>query len=258
MKIWYQSMLMLGKDPTYDDFEKTLKSHLKRVARPDTDIVVHGVETASSFLELYIYEELLHNRQIVDNIIQAEQEGFDAFCMGCMFDPAFHALREVASIPVCSIAEASMLLACLLSPNFSLLASNSVQLRREIELVKRYGLQNRFIECSPLDISLPELQKGFEDPRMIIEPAKEVAKEAAKKGVCMFVNSCGCTNMVMAKYDIREIEGIPVLEGGGALIKIAEMLVDLKNIGIERTHLGLYTPIPKGDLESMRMLYHSE
>lgn len=255
MKIWYQSTLSLDKDPIFNEYKETLKSHLNKVARPGTEVVVHGTEIASPFIERCMYEELLHDGQIVDNVVRAEREGYDAFCVGCMFDPAFYALREVAKIPVSSMAETTMLLACLLSPNFSLLASSKEQLRREIELVKRYGLEGRFIECEPMKTNLEELQKGFKDPRAVTEPAKEVAREAAKKGVCMFVNGCGCTNMVLAKHGIREIEGIPVLEGGGALIKMTEMLLDLKNMGINRSRLGFYTPMPEGDLSSLRKIY---
>jgi allantoin racemase len=258
MKIWYQSTLSIDKDPMFNDYKISLMSHLNRVARPGTEVTVHGTEITSPFLEWSMYEELLHDRQIIDNLIQAEKEGYDAFCVGCMFDPAFYALREVGKIPVCSLAEATMLLACLLSPNFSLLASSKEQLRKETELVKRYALQDRFIKCEPMRINLEELQKGFQDPRIVMESAKEVAREAAKKGVCILVNGCGCTNMVLAKHGIREIEGIPVMEGGGALIKIAEMLVDLKNMGINRSHLGPYTSMAKGDLSSLRKMYGLE
>ncbi len=255
MKIWYQSTLNIDNNPIFHEYKMTLKSHLNRIARPGTEVVVHGTEIASPFIERSMYEELLHDHQIVDNLIRAEREEFDVFCVGCMFDPAFYALREIARIPVCSMSEATMLLACLLSPNFSLLASSKDQLRREIELVKRYGLESRFIECDPMTINLEELQKGFKDPRVVTESAKEVAKEAAKKKVCMFVNGCGCTNMVLAMHGIHEIEGIPVLEGGGALIKVAEMLFDLKNMGIHRSHLGLYTTMPEGDISSLRKIY---
>ena len=42
------------------------------------------------------------------------------------------------------------------------------------------------------------------------------------------------------------------------MIKVAEMLVDLKAMGIERSGLGLYMPTPKGDLASLRKLYGIE
>ncbi len=258
MRIWFQSTLPIDKDPMFREYKSTLQKHLNTVARKGTEIVVHGTDVASPFLELYVYEELLHDRQIVDRAIQAEREGYDAFCVGCMNDPAFYALREATRIPVCSIAETSMFLACLLAPNFSLLASTKEQLRRQTELVKRYGLQSRFIECEPMKISLEEIQKGFANPEVVTASAKGVAREAAQKRVCMFVTSCGCTNMILAKHNIHEIEGIPVLEGGGALVKTAELLVDLSKMGIHRSRLGHYTPIPEQDLIAMRKIYGIE
>lgn len=183
MRIWFQSTLPIDKDPMFREYKSTLQAHLNKIAREGTEIVIHGTDVASPFLELYVYEELLHDRYIVDRAIQAEREGYDAFCVGCMNDPAFYALREATSVPVCSIAETSMLLACLLSPNFSLLASTKEQLRRQTELVKCYGLQDRFIECEPMKISLDKIQQGFENPEVVTTSAKEVATETARKRV---------------------------------------------------------------------------
>ena len=255
MKIWYQSGGSLGKHPRYNEYEATLKSYLSKIARPGTEVSVHGVELASPSIQTSKYEQLLHDYQIVENLLRAQREGYDAFCVGCAFDPGFYALREVADIPVLSLSEACMLLACLLSPNFSLLCHHKPLLLRVLALVKRYGLQSRFIECDSLRISPSELIRGFEDPEVILKPAREVAKDAAEKGVCMFVVAEGIINMIMAKHNIHEIEGIPVLEGGGALVKMTEMLVDLKNMGIDRSRLGMYTPLPKEDLDSLRKHY---
>lgn len=257
MKIWFQSSTPLGYDPKYDDYRDTLVSYLNKVARPGNEVSVHGCKLMSPYYVASRYEMLLHDYQIIENLLQAQQEGYDAFCMTCMFDPAFDALREVADIPVCSSAETSMLLASFLSPNFSLLSYNKMVTMRMIELVKRYGLQDRFIETSTLHIEQEEeaFYRAFDNPRVILEPAKELAREATKRGVCLFVNTDGRLNMIMAKHNIRQIEGIPVLEGGGAMLKMAELLVDLKNMGVERSKLGLYTPIAKEDLASMRKLY---
>ena len=256
MKIWYQSGTSIGKDARYNEYKIMLESYLNSVAGPDTEVSVHGVETCSPNIEVSRYEALLHHYQIAENLLQAQRENYDAFCVGCMFDPAFYAIREIADIPVCTLAENSMLLACMLSPNFSLLSFNRVLLLRVIELVKRYGLQQRFIECRNFTVDPVEVfEKGFIDPQIVIKPAGDVAREAASKGVGMFVNCDGVLNMIMAKHNIHEIEGIPVLQGGGALVKATEMLVDLKKMGVERSSLGLYTKLPKEDLTSLRKLY---
>lgn len=255
MRIFYQSGTSLGKNSMWSEYEEMLRNHLNSIARSGTKVEIHGVETCTPNVDIYMYEELLHDRQIVDNLIRAEKEGYDAFSVGCALDPAFYALRQVANIPVSFMAESSMLLASLLAPNFTLLSYRKVQLLRVIELVKRYGLQDRFIECDSFQISLEELQNGFKRPDVVLKPAQKVAKEAAQKGVCMLVNTCGCLNMIFAKHHIREIEGIPLLESGGALIKMTEMLVDLKNMGMEGSRSGLYSRMPREHIESMRRLY---
>ena len=40
MKIWHQSFTVLSELGAYDD---ALRAHFKRVARPDTEIVMHGM-----------------------------------------------------------------------------------------------------------------------------------------------------------------------------------------------------------------------
>ena len=97
--------------------------------------------------------------------------------------------------------------------------------------------------------------EAFNNPEFFLEPAREIARQAKEKGVCMFVSGEGVFNLIIAKHDIHEIEGIPILEGSGAMIKVAEMLVDLKNMNIERSNLGLYTAMPKEDLASILKLY---
>jgi len=255
MKIWYQSGASLGRDPSWTEYETTLKTYLNKIARPGTQVDVHGVELFSHTDDKFRYEEYFHDRQIVENAIRAEREGYDAFCVGCARDPAAVALREVVEIPVCNLLETSMHMACLLSPNFSLLAHGKALLRRQVELVKRYGLSDRFIECSSFEVTLDDLQGGFRDPRVVVDPAKAVAREAASKGVCMFVNACGCLNAIMGKFCLREIGDIPVLDGAALAIKVTEMLVDLRGIGVNRSKLGSFTPVPKHVLKSVLELY---
>ena len=255
MKIWYQSGTNLTANPNFMEYAANLKSYLNERARPGTEVTVHGVEVASPNIDRYVTEELLHSRQILQNLIQAQREGYDGLCIGNAFDPAFSAIHEIAEIPVCFLSESNMLLACLLSPNFSVLCHDPSLLRRVVALVKRYGLQERFIECDSFHEPIKEMLKAFEDPEIFLRPARKVAKEAKEKGVCMLINGEGVFNPIIAKYKISEIDGIPVLEGGGAMIRMTEMLVDLESLGITRSRLGSSTSIPKEDLASLLKLY---
>ena len=153
MKIWYQSGTNIDKNPATKAYAATMKNYLNSIARPGTEVSVHGVEKCSSYLDSFQTEEVLNSHQILGNFIRAQREGYDAFCVGNAFDPAFYGIREIAEIPVCSLAEASMVLACLLAPNFSIMCHDAPLLRRVTALVKRYGFQERFIACN--DCHLP-------------------------------------------------------------------------------------------------------
>lgn len=255
MKIWYQSGAALGKNPRYNAYYEMLKTHIQKAARPGTEVSVHGVERSSPYHQVCRYEELLHNYQIAENYLQAQREGYDGFCVGCALDPAYYAIREVQEIPYCTLTEANVLLACMLAPNFSLLCHNKQLLLRVTELVKRYKLENRFIPCDSLGMTPAELPKGFDDPEYFLRPAREMARDAAQKGVGVFVVAEGVINMILAKHKITHIEGIPVIEGGSALVKITEMLVDLKQMGIEASRLGLFNHMPQEDFAAMRQVF---
>ena len=60
MKIWYQSGASIGFDPMWNEYEATLNSYLNRIARPGTEVSVHGVELCSPNLA-YMTEALLHD-----------------------------------------------------------------------------------------------------------------------------------------------------------------------------------------------------
>ncbi|MFH1169213.1 MAG: aspartate/glutamate racemase family protein [Chloroflexota bacterium] len=255
MKIWYQSGTNIDKNPTTREYAATMNSYLNSIARQGTEVSVHGVEICSPYLDSFQTEEVLHSGQVLGNLVRAQREGYDAFCVGNAYDPAFYGLREVAEIPVCGLAEASMVLACLLAPNFSIMCHDAPLLRRVTELVKRYGFQDRFIATNDCHLPIAEAFKAFNDPEIFLGPAREVAREGARKGVTMFINGEGVLNMILAKYNVHEIEGIPILEGGGAIIKLAEMLVDLKKMGIKKSPLGLYNPVPKDHLASLLKMY---
>jgi hypothetical protein len=46
------------KDPTWNEYETTLKTYLNKISRPDTEVVVHGMDICSPTIDIYTYEEL--------------------------------------------------------------------------------------------------------------------------------------------------------------------------------------------------------
>jgi len=258
MKIWLQSASAIGRDPLWESYEKALIEHAQRVPRPGTTVTVHGVDKMSTGIDRSRYIEFLNSPKIIDNAIQAEREGYDAFALTCMLDPGFFELREAVDIPVVFAFETSCHLACMLGPKFALLAYNEIILRRLSEYVKHYGLGDRLVPTTSFTVSLEALQDGFKDPEPLLKEARKLAKKADENGTDMLISLCGCMNMIFVSHGIREIEGIPFIDSVGTAIKAAEMLVDLKKMGIDRPRRGLYAPLSKEQLQDIRKLYEAE
>ena len=92
----------------------------------------------------------------------------------------------------------------------------------------------------------------------MLEELRPVARKAAKHGADMLISTSGILTMILATHGITEIEGVPFLDSVGVAIKTAELLVDLKKMGVDRVRRGLFTPLSKEELSDVRKLYNVE
>lgn len=233
MKIWYQSSAAFGTDAAWKPYEECLLRHLQSVVRPGTEIIVHGTDAAHPAEEKSYYVEYLNAGQWIENAFRAESEGYDAFVSGCMLDPGFSSIREILDIPVVFAAETSFYTACVLANNFSLLAHDLPMMRRVEERITQFGFTTRYIPSVSLDINTLELRDNFSGNPAIIRGLQQIVKNSNARADIL-IPDCNVLGMFLLNYGIKEIEGIPILDNVGLLVKTAEHLVDLKNIGITR------------------------
>jgi allantoin racemase len=254
MKIWWQSSMDLYINPAWNHYTENLKNLLEEMARSDTEIAVHGTEAFSPLIEKSRYVELLSQPQIVKAVIRAQDEGYDAFCLGCATDAGYREAKEVVDIIICSLSEVSMHIASMLGHKFALLHYSNLLLEPMADLAQRYGLKDNFVPGRSFNIKLTDLQQGFDNPQIILNAATEVAKEAAQNGAGMLITGCGVLNMILRKHGITEIGGVPVLEGNGALLKTAELMMDLKQLGMKRSKLA-FPPLTKAELAEIKKTF---
>lgn len=258
MRIWWQSSLSLGADPIWTPYQESLIKHVQKVARAGTEVDVHGVKFAEPLLERSNYVRYLNEAQVIDNAITAEREGYDAFCVGCTLDPGISEIREVVDIPVAFLSESCLHLACILGGKFSLLAFNKDVLLYLTQKIKQYGLEEQFVPCPPFDMSVVDLPGGFSNPAPFVDAVKQTGQKAIEQGAGILISACNVLNMVLVNCGCRQIDGVPILDTAGALMKMTELMVDLKQIGVSRSKAGLYTPLSKEDLARVRKSYGVE
>jgi len=228
MKIWYQSGLSFERFRAYERF---LREHLKS-ADSGTVVYVNGTTKGGTGVE-YRFTEYFFAREMIENGLQAERQGFDAYVIGTTNEAGLVECREVLDIPVVGMIEASVHIACMMGRNFALITPNEKMVPHFEEQVARYGLKDKLAGIQCTEFKIPDLGKVFEDKALAdrqIAQFKEGAKKLIQSGAEVIVPIGGIAGLFLARLGVREIDGVPVIDTISVAVKMAEMMVKLKNI----------------------------
>src|SRR5690606_5915420 len=109
---------------------------------PDTTVDLHGVRPGTypdgmPPVEMVRYRWAHHLAfvQIVENIMAAEREGYDAVAISCFVDPGLEEARSVVDIPVVSSLETALLVSSTIGRAFGLLTLDDAMATTLGELV---------------------------------------------------------------------------------------------------------------------------
>jgi len=255
MKILWQSSTPVHRYPAY---RAAVERHASKILAPGSSIVVRGVVEGSDQLAYQAFD-MLNNMQLFDSVVRAEREGFDAVAIGCFLDPALDALREIVDIPVVSLAETGMLTACMVGKRFGILSHNPLFNRKAYpELIEKYKLTHR---AGPLvDLELPRqvladaLRTG--EVRHCLEEVRRGAREAIARGADTILLGCGLLNIIVAQHGLQEVDGAPVIDVSGVLLKTAESMVTLRRLtGLKTSRVGYYSRPPESLVDATLALY---
>jgi Asp/Glu/hydantoin racemase len=201
----------------------------------------------------------MHVSEVIDNAFRAEREGYDAFCLGGTLDLGAVYLREVLDIPVAFIAESSFHIACLLARKFSIITVNEGMLRRQMELVRDNGLEERCIPGVHMSTTMLEVVELFsKDPQRVVDMFFEGAEKVIAQGAGALVPGFGAISSFFGQRGIHGVNTVPIIDITAAVIKSAELLVDLHRAGIKRSRKGIYNYPSKEELMAARKLYGFE
>jgi len=257
IRIWHQSFTVLSDLGAYDS---ALKAHFRKVARPDTEIHMHGMKPGT-YRTNYPGEDIkygalqyLHGLQFIANGLNAEAEGFDAYAISTLPEPALREIRSLLSIPVVGYGESAMLTACMLGRRFGVL----VFIDELAELVEdnavRHGLGSRLAAVRHVGFRFTDVLAAFENPESLIEMFRVSARELIKAGAEVIIPGEAPLNVLLATHGVNQVDGVPVLDSLGAWIKQAEAMVDLQRAnGTETCNQGYFSA--RADGERVREIF---
>lgn len=258
MKLWFQSCTDMGVNPVWHDYEQSLRRHFSKVARPGTEITLQGTRVFSGRTRLFQYDVYLHTSQIIESAIKAEREGYDAFVQVGMQDYGFYEIREAVGIPVIFPVENALHVASFVAPRIAFLTYSHVMLARLNEKAKAYGFNDRLTAGGSVELTPQDLANGFKNPGPVIAVLEEEAKKIAQQGANILITAGNPITMLLIDNGVKALGGVRVLDSQGTLVKMAELMVDLNAMGINRDRMGAYSPQPRDLLKLTRKLYGIE
>ncbi len=237
----------------------------QKVAAPDTEIGIKSVEPGlNRVYDLgYYYLSFLNKRQIVERVIEADKEGYDAAIVGCFLDPGVREARAIASIPVVGLGESTMHLACLLGRQFAVVTVNERTLISEMEAeIKMYGLRDCAISNAVRGISLSEKEvftRGMQEPGIVASDILDKAKKCVDEGADVVVVGCNGLGPLCTISGVVEVEEVhaPILDCVSIAVKMAETIVDLrKRLGVPAvSRAGIYALPREKDIKRVRGIF---
>lgn len=259
MRIWHQSFSDLDRVPLY---RRTLQAHAAQVSDPGVQVTVHGLRPGTYGPDLapidairYRYVEFLNEAQICEAVMAAERAGYDAFALGCFFDPALRAARSLVDIPVVGLSETCMLMACSLGKSFGMVALNRDQQRLHEELAHHYSLEKRMVGAlgmePPIDEYMLEADEATTAP--MAEGFVRASRKLLDAGAEVIIPGDGFLAEFVWRRGIREVDGAPVLDSLGALFRHAAFMAGARTkLGLGVSRRGIYAKPPASLLAEAR------
>lgn len=225
-----------------DVYEEAMQRHARRVVRPETTVTHCYVDKYSGSLQ-NLYLATVNNLPLVNQIVRAEDEGFDAVVGGCHADSGIQMARAVVHIPVIGPCEASLAAGSFIGEKFAMITIREQYLRLLEYNIRLFGFEDRFIKHRPVRWLERWLWKDMMDahlgkPERFLELFEKTALECVRDGADTILVPGFPFGAALSAAGYNEVgnTGARIVDGAAAAYKIAEALADLRHsIGLTRT-----------------------
>lgn len=242
MKIWYQSASSYRHEPVWDEYGHTLEMQCGAIVRPDTQVYVTGIPAMVRDIENWKSLQYFQNIQTINAMRQAEREGYDAFVIGCTLDVGLFEGRSLVDIPVVGISETAYHMAMTQGRMFAVVTSSSAFCEVYGEQVVRYGVDRRYLPGPYIvEASEEEIAGALVRPGPLLEKFVAMAERAVRDGASVIIPGPAFYATLAYRAGLKQVLGAPVLDTISLAVKTAEMMAELKRVGIEPSRrIGVY------------------
>ena len=212
-----------------DSYDELISSALRPSLQSSTEIEIRHLSDAPRNIDYYAPKHLAET-EIMMAAVEAERDGFDAFVIGCCYDPGLTQCRELVSIPVIGPLEASVLLSRLFGHSFAVVTDHRKAVPEIRDRVRVYGLESSCRSVDAIDWFVTDMVL---DPMTVAKDTyvkvQDVMRTTGAETVVI-----GCT-IVSACYELAALGGdaelgaLSVVNPNVMAVKLAEMFADLNS-----------------------------
>lgn len=206
-----------------DAYDAVMSQALRDEARPDTLLDVASFDgVGPHHLEFNAYELMVAPR-VMETIVWAEADGYDAAVIGCFYDPCVRGAKELTTrMAVTAPAEACLRIAQSLGERFSIIVGRRKWIPEMEENVHRYGAERNLASFRVLEMGVEDFQADPAATEKLIRQQAEAAVQDDRADVVVL----GCTIEFGFFRSLQAELGVPVVDATVAPLLYAEMLAD--------------------------------
>jgi allantoin racemase len=224
-----------------DDYDAIIMATLAPSLRPGTDVRVRHLTGAPRNIDYYVPKHLVEV-EVLKAALAAEREGFDAFVIGCCYDPALTQARELVSIPVVGPLEAATALARPFGHRFSVLTDHHKAVPEIEDRVRLYGVEPNCRSVRAIDWFVDDM---IGDPQAVAHDvyarSREILADDRSEVIvlgCTIVAACYEQAILGGRADLADLA---IVNPNLLAVKLAELLADLRAAGQYRiSRTGYY------------------
>jgi allantoin racemase len=215
--------LMIVNPNSSETVTGAIMESARRGASPGTELV--GVTTKGGTRNIdSAFGDYLSGSYVIRTCLEAVPlHEPDAVVLAGFGRVGIDALKEALTIPVVSISEASMAMACLLGHRFTTLTMLQQFIPYQQDLVRLYGFEAKCASVRAIDVNVEECVTNRDKTlaQLRAEIKKIVVEDRSEVVILACAGLCG--------YDaeLSRLAGIPVLDPVAVAVKVAEGFVGL-------------------------------
>ena len=204
------------------------------VARPDTDIVFEDISDVYPLNYVtYMYYRHRCADAVVNRVVRAEREGFDAVFICCCYDPGLIESRELVDIPVTAAFEAGAHYVNAISQRYSVIATEPKTAHCYRELAQLYGTDSKLASVRHISLSARDSYPETTDPQVIVDRTLAVARQCVDDdGAEAILMGCTLQSCPLTVAGVGDAAGAPIVDPVLVGFKVTEFMVDVRNAGL--------------------------